>query len=331
MAEGKLARHFRLLESGKVECLLCPVHCKLGEGRIGICFGRKAVGGKLYATNYGEVVSVAVDPIEKKPLFHFYPGSQILSVGPNGCNLRCRNCQNWGISQDHSPTRYLAPDELIAAARNANSIGIAYTYSEPLIWWEYIFDTAQISREKGLKTVLVSNGYVNEEPWREIVHLIDAMNIDVKSMQPEFYRKVCKGKLEDVLRTAEIAAESGVALEVTNLVIPNLNDSDEDINALVDWLAGVDPNIPLHFSRYFPHYKMDEPTTPTATLQKVYDIASRKLKYVYLGNIELPGTSDTRCPQCSHTLVRRSYYRTAVLGIEKGVCVNCGRKADLIL
>lgn len=331
MPEAKEAKYYEKAESGKLHCLLCPVGCKLSEGKIGICYGRQNVGGKLYAVNYGELVSMAVDPIEKKPLFHFYPGSRILSVGPNGCNLRCRHCQNWSISQDHSPTRYVAPEQLIEAARNSDSIGIAYTYSEPLIWWEYIYDTATLAREQGIKTVLVSNGYINEQPWRDLVGLIDAMNVDVKSMKPDFYRKVCKGKLEDVLRTVEIAAENGVSLEVTNLVITNFNDSVEDIKLLVDWLSSIDRKIPLHFSRYFPHYKMTEPETPVETLRLAYEIACEKLDYVYLGNIEVEGASDTQCPDCHELLVRRSYYRTAVVGIENGRCVKCGRVVDLVI
>jgi pyruvate formate lyase activating enzyme len=328
MAELKLARHFRLTAKGKVQCLLCPVGCKLAEGKVGVCSGRKNIGGKLYATNYGQVVSVAVDPIEKKPLYHFYPGSQILSVGPNGCNLSCRHCQNWTISQGECPTRYVAPEDLVQAAVNADSLGIAYTYSEPLIWWEYIYDTARLCRERGLKTVLVSNGYINEQPWRDLVGLVDAINVDVKAMKPEFYRKVCKGKLDDVLRTVQIAAESGVRLEVTNLVITNFNDSDEDIHKLVDWLAAVDRAIPLHFSRYFPHHLMTEPMTPIATLKRAYEIAGRKLDYVYVGNANIDSTADTRCPECSNLLIKRDYYRTAIAGVENGRCAACGRKVD---
>lgn len=331
MSEPRLAKHYREWGDGKIECLLCPVACKLKDGQTGICFGRTARGGKLWADNYGQVVSVAIDPIEKKPLFHFYPGSQILSVGPNGCNLRCDNCQNWQISQEHQHTRYISPEELAESALQAGSIGIAYTYSEPLIWWEYIYDTAQVSRERGLKTVLVSNGYINEQPWRELVGLVDAMNIDIKSMRPEFYRKVCKSSLPEVLRTAEIAAQNGVALELTNLVIPGLNDSDEDFTLLIDWIAGIDRHIPLHFSRYFPQHKMDRPMTPTATLRHALEMAREKLDYVYLGNIDLEGSGDSHCPGCGAVLVERSGYRTRVRGITDKRCTKCGREVDLVI
>ena len=331
MSDRKPARYFRPTASGKIECLLCPTACKLAEGKTGICFGRRNIGGTLYAVNYGQTVSVAVDPIEKKPLYHFYPSSAILSTGPNGCNLRCQNCQNWNISQEQQPTRFIPPKALIQMALDAGSIGIAYTYTEPLIWWEYIYDTATLSREHGLKTVLVSNGQINEEPWRELVGLVDAINIDVKSMNADFYRTICKGSLEHTLRTAEIAAENNVAMEITNLVITNRNDSDADFQRLVDWIAAIDSRIPLHFSRYFPHHQMHEPATPTETLKRAYEIAKRKLSYVYLGNIDIEGTSDTHCPECDHLLVKRSHYRTVVDGIADGKCTNCGREVNIRL
>jgi pyruvate formate lyase activating enzyme len=331
MNELHEARYWQHLDSGKVECLLCPVGCKLADQQIGICFGRQHVNGRLYAVNYGEVVSMALDPIEKKPLYHFYPGSQILSVGPNGCNLRCENCQNWQISQEHQPTRTVSPGQLVRAAQDADSIGIAYTYSEPLIWYEYIYDAATISRELGLKTVLVTNGYINEEPFRELAPLIDAMNVDIKSLTPQFYRDVCKGSLTDVLRTVEIAASSGILVEVTNLVITGLNDSDSDLHALIDWLARLDRKIPLHFSRYFPQHKMDRPMTPSARLQSAYDIARARLDYVYVGNIDLPGTNDTLCPQCGSLLITRIGYQTRIVGIANGHCAQCQRKVDIRL
>lgn len=325
------ARYWQSGDSGKVECLLCPVGCKLSDQQIGICFGRQHRKGKLYTINYGEVVSMALDPIEKKPLYHFHPGSQILSVGPNGCNLRCENCQNWRISQEHQPTRMVSPEQLVRAAQDADSIGIAYTYSEPLIWFEYVYDAAVLSRELGLKTVLVTNGYINEEPFRELAPLIDAMNIDIKSLNPDFYRDVCKGSLTDVLRTIEIAANSGIHVEVTNLVITGLNDSDSDLHALVDWLARLDRKIPLHFSRYFPQYKMDRPMTPSARLQNACDIALNQLDYVYIGNIDLPGTNDTLCPQCGSVLITRHGYQTRIVGLTDSHCAHCQRKVDIRL
>jgi pyruvate formate lyase activating enzyme len=331
MTELHEARYWQPTDGGKAKCLLCPVGCKLSEGQTGICFGRQNRNGQLYAINYGEIVSLALDPIEKKPLYHFFPGTQILSVGPNGCNLRCDNCQNWGISQEHQPTRFVTPEELTHAAQDADSIGIAYTYSEPLIWCEYIYDTAKLSRECGLKTVLVSNGYINEQPFRDLAPLIDAMNIDVKSMNPQFYKDVCKGSLDDVLRTVEIAVAAGILVEITNLMITDLNDSENDVRALVDWLAGLDRRIPLHFSRYFPQHKMDRPMTPSTRLQRAYEFAREKLDYVYVGNIDLPGTSDTACPQCSNLLISRHGYHTRIVGVTDGQCSRCQRKVDIRL
>lgn len=298
---------------------------------MGVCMGRENQGGVLYATNYGKVVSIALDPIEKKPLYHFYPGTEILSTGPNGCNLKCGHCQNWSISQVESPTEYVSPEKLVELALKYNSIGIAYTYTEPLIWYEYIKDTAQIAKEKNLKNVLVTNGYINEPPLLELLPLIDAMNIDVKSMENDFYTKVCKGKVEPVLKTTELSIKKGVHVEITNLIMPTLNDSDEQIKKLVDWLAGIDDKIPLHFSRYFPHYKTNLPPTPVATLERAFKIARQKLKYVYVGNVYVEKTSDTLCPQCSNVLVKRDGYFTRMVGIKDKKCSSCGREIDFIL
>jgi pyruvate formate lyase activating enzyme len=318
-------------EDGKIHCLLCPVSCIIAEGKIGVCMGRKNQNGILYATNYGRVVSIAIDPIEKKPLYHFYPGTEILSTSPNGCNLRCGYCQNWSISQVESPTEYVPPEKLIELALKYNSIGIAYTYTEPLIWYEYIKDTGRLAKQKHLKNVLVTNGYINEPPLLEILPLIDAMNIDVKSMENDFYRDICKGKVEPVLKATELSVRKGVHVEITNLVMPTLNDSDEQIRKLVDWLAGIDDRIPLHFSRYFPCYKIDLPSTPVATLKRAFKIAKEKLEYVYVGNVYMENTSDTLCPQCLKVLVKRDGYFTRIVGIKDKKCSSCGKEVDLVL
>ena len=327
----KEALYWERRGDGKIHCLLCPVSCIIAEGKVGVCLGRKNQNGILYATNYGEVVSIALDPIEKKPLYHFYPGREILSTGPNGCNLKCGHCQNWAISQVESPTEYVSPEKLVELALKYNSIGIAYTYTEPLIWYEYIEDTAKLAKEKNLKNVLVTNGYINQAPLLELLPLIDAMNIDVKSMENDFYRKVCKGKIEPVLKAVELSVKNKVHLEITNLVIPTLNDSDEQIKKLVDWLAGIDDKIPLHFSRYFPHYKIDLPPTPVATLERAFKLAKEKLKYVYVGNVYVEDASDTLCPQCSNLLVNRDGYFTRIVGIKDNKCSSCGREVDLVL
>ncbi len=327
----KEALYWEKREDGRIQCLLCPVGCVIAEGKVGVCMGRKNEGGTLYATNYGRLVSIAIDPIEKKPLYHFHPGEPILSTGPNGCNMRCQECQNWTISQEESPTEYVSPEDLVRITTRENSKGIAYTYTEPLIWYEYILDTARIAREKGLYNVLVTNGYIHEEPWNKLLPYIDAMNIDLKSMDDDFYKKICKGKLAPVLRTIELSHENNIHIEITNLVITTLNDSEEQIQKLVDFVAGLSDRIPVHFSRYFPSYKMDLPPTPLETLQKAFLLAKRKLKYVYVGNAYIPNTSNTHCANCNALLIRRDGYYTSVVGIEDGNCKNCGTAVDIVV
>jgi pyruvate formate lyase activating enzyme len=327
----KEALYWEKREDGKVHCLLCPVGCVIAEGKVGVCRGRKNEGGRLYATNYGRLVSVAIDPIEKKPLYHFHPGRQILSTGPNGCNLRCQNCQNWNISQGESPTQFAESQDLIEIALRENSFGISYTYTEPLIWYEYVLDTARMAKEKNLANVLVTNGYINEEPLRKLLPYIDAMNIDLKSMDGDFYKKICKGKLAPVLKAIETSFQNHVHIEITNLLIPTLNDSDEQIQKLVDFVASLSDRIPLHFSRYFPMYKMDIPSTPLETIQRAFLLGKRKLKYVYVGNANIPNTSNTYCPVCNNLLIEREGYHTSVPGIKETKCKNCGTAVDVII
>ena len=279
--------HCELLQGGKVRCLLCPNFCLLKKGEIGKCGVRQNQNGRLYSLIYAEATSAAMDPIEKKPLYHFHPGSFILSLGTKGCNLKCPWCQNWSISQGDlsCPTEKLTPREAVAKARELGSFGIAYTYNEPFIWYEFVYDTARLAHKEGLKNVLVTNGYVNQKPLEEIIGFIDAMNIDIKSMEESFYRKYCRGKLAPVLAAAEFSAKK-CHIELTNLIIPTLNDKEEDFQKLTDWIAQkLGEETPLHFSRYFPCYKMDIAPTPIETLQAAEVIAKEKLRYVYLGNV----------------------------------------------
>jgi len=323
------ASYYESLENNTVRCLLCPNACVIAEGKRGSCRIRFNRDGKLEAGAYGEVVSLAIDPIEKKPLYHFHPSKPILSTGPNGCNFRCGFCQNSEISQGTVSTRHITPETLADLASQDGSIGVAYTYTEPFVWFEYIRDAGKIVRDRGMVNVLVTNGYVNEEPLRELLPLIDAMNIDIKSMRPEFYTKVCGGKLEDVLGTVKIAS-SACHVEVTNLIITGYNDTEEDIRALVDWIASVNPKMPLHFSRYFPRYRFTAPETPVATLEMAYGIAREKLPYVYVGNVFLEDSSDTACPSCGSLLVRRRYYSVDTTGVENGHCASCGADIDIV-
>ena len=322
------AKYYEKLPGNRVNCHLCPAECAISPGRYGICRLRKNVEGSLIAEAYGQLVSLALDPIEKKPLYHFKPGQVILSTGANGCNFRCPFCQNWTISQERVPTEYCSPDDLVKAADAHGSIGIAFTYTEPLVWFEYVLDCARLLKQKGLAVVLVSNGYINEGPARELFPLIDAANIDLKSSSPEFYKKVCMGNLDDVLRTIRLALESDVKVELTNLIIPGQNDSDEDLHGIVDLVAQIDKRIPYHISRYFPQYKYSLPPTPAATLEKAVEIARLKLAYVYPGNYI--GDSDTNCPGCGTVLIKRSGYEVRLPHGQIAECPKCRRKVDVV-
>ncbi|MDI6840862.1 MAG: AmmeMemoRadiSam system radical SAM enzyme [bacterium] len=324
------AKYWKKVKDDSTQCLICPHKCTIATGKVGICRGRKNVGGILYAINYGECASLAVDPIEKKPLYHFYPGSSILSTAPNSCNFKCPFCQNAEISQLNARTTYVAPESLVRLAIKNESFGIAYTYTEPLTWYEYLIDAGKIAHKHGLKNVLVTNGMINEEPLLELLPYVDAANIDLKSMDDDFYKNVLKGDLTTVLNTIKISKKR-IHIELTNLVIPGYNDSNELISKLIDFVVSIGVDTPLHFSRYFPHYKFSAPPTPVDTLESTWKLAKEKLNYVYVGNVEIPGASDTYCPECNNLLVSRSYFYANITGIKDGKCEKCGRKVDFVL
>lgn len=330
------ARYYKKLDSGRVRCRLCPQNCRIPSGRTGLCRARKNEDGVLYTLNYGKISSSGVDPIEKKPLYHFFPGSTILSVGTFGCNLECGFCQNWEIAHGEPMTEDVSPDDLVKIAlearRRSDSIGIAFTYSEPLIWYGYVYDTARLSHEQGLKNVLVTNGFIQREPLRELLPLIDAMNVDVKAFKDDFYHEICRGKLAPVMQTVETAQHAGCHVEITTLLVPGKNDGEEEITGLVDWIAALDAGLPLHFSRYFPRYHMDLPATPLQTILRAREIASSKLKYVYIGNVQELGAdvNNTYCPDCRHLLVSRSGYRVTAPGLRDGQCTKCGTAAGIV-
>ena len=306
----------------RLKCELCPHGCLIADGGVGICRVRKNVQGTLYSLIYGRVSSVAMDPIEKKPLYHFYPGRGILSLGTFGCNFACPFCQNWRISQQEAPTEPLEPEAAVELAQRHGSIGLAYTYNEPFIWYEYVLETARLIRQAGMVNVLVTNGYVSEEPLRQILPYIDALNIDLKAIRQEFYQKVCLGKLAPVQRTIQLSA-GRCHIELTNLVIPGLNDTEEEISQLVDWVAAISPDIPLHFSRYFPQYKLDNPLTPTQTLLRAREIAQRKLKFVYLGNMPEVDYNSTFCPGCGQRVITRQGYNIRDIKVKNSQCALC--------
>lgn len=302
---------YEVKDNEKVVCLLCPHNCVIREGKRGSCGVRENRGGKLFTLVYGSVSSMAVDPIEKKPLFHFYPGSCIFSISTVGCNLHCQNCQNWQISQvsvESGFTRDFSPEEIVRRVEGSGSKSIAYTYNEPFIWYEFVFDVAKLAHQRGIMNVLVTNGYIMEEPLRKIASYIDAANVDVKSMRDEFYKKICKApSVKPVLDAVLVMKEEGIHVELTYLIIPTLNDSEEEIREFARWVkenAGVD--TPVHFSRFFPHYKLsDLPPTPPSTVAKAWRLAKEEgLHYVYMGN--MPGEGeDTYCPSCGEKVIER--------------------------
>lgn len=328
------AEHWHRDGDGRVQCDLCPHRCTIAEGRTGRCHVRRVEGGELQAASYGRLSSLSMDPIEKKPLYHFHPGSMIFSVGGWGCNLRCSFCQNWTISQqlvEHGPL--VMPEQVVRKAVDSGSAGIAYTYNEPLIAFEYVRDCAIAAREAGLHNVLVTNGLNNPEPAAELLPLLNAANMDLKSMDESFYREYCGGQAAPVRQFAQQARAAGVHLEITNLVIPDLNDSDEMLAALATWIADhLGAETPLHLSAYHPQYEMTRPATDVGTLVHAGGLCRERLSHVYLGNVMTRDGRDTICPGCDSVLIRRSGYTTHIPGIDAdGACRDCSRPFDGVL
>jgi pyruvate formate lyase activating enzyme len=316
---------------GKVNCYLCPHNCIIKDGNAGICNVRRNKAGQLISENFGVLSAINYDPVEKKPLYHFFPGSVILSIGSYGCNMKCKCCQNWQISQSGVDNLYLresysAEDVLNLARSRSNNIGVAYTYNEPTVWFEFMVETAVLVRGAGLKNVIVSNGFINKEPLLELLKFIDAFNIDLKAFNESFYREVSSARLEPVKDTLKIVAGHKKHLEITNLVIPTLNDSDDEFKKMVDWIAEeLGPDTVLHLSRYHPMYRMDIGATGPDTLERLYNIAAGRLNYVFVGNISIMDCQDTRCSKCKKTVIRRTGYYIDMSGIDKdGKCVFCG-------
>lgn len=313
-----------------VECDLCPHSCRIKPGQSGICRVRTNKAGTLVSENYGKVCSIHSDPIEKKPLYHFFPERNILSLGSYGCNLQCKFCQNWEISQPHvNDHLHLQPFNLQKILNllddGSGNIGIAYTYNEPIVWIEFMLDIAREVKARHLKNVMVTNGFISPKPLKELIELIDAFSVDLKAFTEKFYQSLTASSMKPVLDTLRTIKESGKHLEITNLIIPNQNDDPESFTAMINWIATeLGPDTVLHISRYYPTYKLHEPPTPESTLQAFYKIARSKLHYVYLGNIRTPTGQNTFCPACNTLLISRSGYMTEVVGLDhNGNCLNC--------
>jgi len=328
-ATDKVAAYW-VPEGDAVRCGLCPHRCRIAEGKAGICGVRENRGGMLVAATYGKVASVAVDPVEKKPLFHFHPGARILSIGSVGCNFRCEFCQNWQLVLGRAQVKRVRIEDLLRTTRRENSVGIAYTYNEPFIQFEFVLECAKAFRAAGMKNVLVTNGYVCPEPLAELLPFVDAMNIDLKSMDPAFYRRVCGGGRDPVLATIRTAAEA-THVELTTLLYTGHNDADDQVRKVVDFIAETDREIPLHISRYFPIHRATAPPTPPDRLASAYGIARERLPYVYVGNMRLPGAEDTVCPACRAIVIRREGYRVDTRGLSGDRCAACAARMRFVV
>jgi pyruvate formate lyase activating enzyme len=326
----KEALLYKKLENGKVSCFLCSHHCLIAGGKFGICKVRENRGGILYTHAYGNLVAQNIDPIEKKPLYHFFPGSTSFSVAAAGCNFQCGFCQNWQISQIREVkaldlrSEEMKPGEVVTHAKRSGSRSISYTYTEPTIFFEYAFDIGQLARGEGLYNVFVTNGYMTEEMIRMAHPILDAANIDLKSFNDDYYRRLCKGKLAPVLKSIEIMKRMNIWVEVTTLVVPGENDSEEEFKKIADFLAGIDPSIPWHISRFYPQYQMNGlGSTPMKTLNRAYEIGKQAgLRYVYLGNVMGMG-SNTYCHHCSQLLIERVGYNIQKYKVKEGRCPDC--------
>jgi len=325
---------YEKLQEMKVKCFLCAHHCIINDGKRGICGVRENTGGILYSLVYGKLISMNIDPIEKKPLFHFYPGSTSMSIATAGCNFKCKHCQNYEISQyprKHTsiPGENVSPEQVVNAAVRAGCKSISYTYTEPTIFFEFAYDCARLAHERGIKNVFVSNGYTSPEAVKEIAPYLDGNDIDLKGSD-EFYRNICGARLKPVLDTITLMKELGVWVEVTTLIIPSHNDSEESLTSIIEFIKSVDTAIPWHVSQFYPTFELlDQPRTPVETLRWAREKGLKKgLKYVYEGNVPGEGGENTYCPECGELLIERFGYQIVQHKIEKGICFKCLQVID---
>lgn len=323
------AQYYKRLADG-ILCTLCPKYCFLPEGQRGECWVRVNTANRLYTLVYGQPCSVHVDPIEKKPVFHLLPASRAFSIATAGCNLKCSFCQNWEISQakpENVLSKPLPPQEVIKQAKLSRCESIAYTYTEPVVFYEYMLETAKLAKENGIRNVLVSCGYINPEPFRKLLPYLDIVKIDLKGFNENFYRKVCGAELKNVLASLKLAHTEGKMVEIVNLIIPTLNDNPQEIREMAKWIyQNLGPDVPLFFSRFTPQYRLTNlPPTPVSTLEKARDIAIQEgLNYVYIGNVPGHPAENTYCPRCKKIVIGRIGYYVNENNIKNGKCKFCG-------
>jgi pyruvate formate lyase activating enzyme len=325
-------------DDGKAACVLCSRRCVISDGDRGFCNVRLNRGGSLYTLTYGSVIARHVDPIEKKPLFHFLPGSFAYSIATMGCNFRCYFCQNWEISQyqdkaETVPGRPLPPETAVEEALRSGCLSIAYTYTEPTIFFEYAYDIAVLAHKRGLKNIFVTNGYQTAETIQKMKGVIDAANVDLKSFSDEFYRRVCSARLRPVLEAIPLLHEAGLHLEITTLVVPDQNDSEEELTEIAHFIAGISPDIPWHVSRFYPNYQdHTTPPTPRETIRKAVTIGRQQgLRYVFAGNLPGEGDEDTLCPHCGERVIPRSGYSIRAIRLKGNRCGNCGTPLPIVI
>jgi pyruvate formate lyase activating enzyme len=324
------AAHWEALDRKRVRCKLCPRECAVADMERGYCGVRENREGKYYTLVYGRPAAVHVDPIEKKPLFHYLPGATAYSIGTAGCNMECLFCQNWNLSQfrpEQVESFDLPPDALVSNAKSSGAAAIACTYNEPTVFYEYVRDAAEKSRAAGMPTVMISNGYIQRAPMVELTKSLGAVKIDLKSYSEGFYTETCSGRLQPVLDTLKTLKEQGIWFEIVVLLVTGRNDSVDEVKSLANWVATtLGTDVPLHFSRYFPMYKLKLPPTPVDTMQKAFDAAKKEgLNFVYVGNIELPGKADTICPGCGAIAIRRLGLMVVSNDLKDGKCPKCAR------
>ncbi len=334
----KEAMFYEVLSENGVRCSLCNNRCKIRDGKRGICGVRENRGGTLYSLVYGKIIAEHIDPIEKKPLFHFCPGSKAFSIGTIGCNFRCKHCQNFDVSQypkeqgSNVIGQERTPEQIVTAAKETGCKSIAYTYTEPTVFFEFAYDTAILAKKEGIKNIFVSNGYMSNEAAHKIAPYLDAIDIDLKAFTDQFYKEICGARLKPVLDLIQQMKNLGVWVEVTTLIIPGLNDGEQELREIARFVKGIGPDIPWHVTQFYPTYKLlDFPTTPVATLRRAREIGMEEgLRYVYEGNVPGEGGENTYCYACGAVVIERHGLTLLRNRLENGKCPECGARIDVI-